>query len=306
MNKVRWALGIVLAALSMDLVTFADDHSEEINRIERVAREAVEKDLTDSGERLTVVEIAQMYGDMAAPVWEAMLKDGRLEIRSKARSGLKEVGVRSSDFAVRQEALQNILSSTFSEDFVDANLQYLYGFHASDANMTSRKLVLDRLRESLEWEGGLRYECGVLLAAGRLTLEEAMPELRAIREMEKSREGKRPIVDSCAMLALARMGDAMAIRDCIGEHRSIENPEKRALLLGNLAYIRRQEIIQYLKEYLFSDAVYPSTSKDSGPVSDQWYAYLALQEMIVTPDDVDYTEFRAWMKTQTKYVFRKN
>jgi hypothetical protein len=306
MTNSRWMLGIFSAALSIAFVAFADEQLEDGNRIERIVREAVDNDSKVSGERLTVADIAETYGDKAARAWKALLTDERPEIRSKARSGLREVGTRSANTLLRQEALEKIVSSSFADGIVDANVQYLYGFRPSDANSHTRELILNRLRESVESGNGLRYECGVLLAAGTLNLEEAIPELRAIRKFEKSRKGKRPIIDSCAMLALARMGDAVAIRDSIEEHRSIENLEKRTLLLGNLAYIRKQEIVQYLTEYLLSDVVYPGASKDSGPVSDQWYAYLALQAMIVIPDDIDYAEFPAWVTAQTKYEFKED
>ncbi len=84
-----------------------------------------------------------------------------------------------------------------------------------------------------------------------------------------------------AQLALARMGDPMAIRYVIDRVENSKDEVRRVTrALDDLAFIRQPEAVEVIIKYLFSDKSTPASPPDVGSVRYAYYAAKALEEII--------------------------
>lgn len=210
----------------------------------------------------------------------------------------------TEDSGLRQRVVEHVLAGALSDPEKQGDLDLLPSvIDLDDFSETSKGMLADAF-SALDTEAPRsRYETRVIQLVGRAGLVKAAPKLREIDAVQRLKEPSPsyPLSGRSALLALAQLGDQSAIRDVIASVDGIEDLEARALNLGQLSYIRQPEVAEYLRQFLFSDAVFEPKGRDVLAVSESERAAGALRVMLEGFPKGSIEEQRAWMRDRTNY-----
>ena len=179
--------------------------------------------------------------------------------QSRAVGLVSVVGRLSSDEEVRALAVRTLLAYAAAEGKPDVRyaLEQLLRFTKADfppkADATITKLVRGH---------GPHNEA--LLLAGLLDVRAVVDDLKP---MAKTEAGQNPFFNNAwsANLALARLGDAAAVKHCIAAIAAEPDIAQRFRHLHELAYIRQDAATKELVRYLMSDERLPGVEpRDPG------------------------------------------
>ncbi|OFZ45397.1 MAG: hypothetical protein A2504_09885 [Bdellovibrionales bacterium RIFOXYD12_FULL_39_22] len=188
-------------------------------------------------------------------------------------------------------------------------LKWLQDFHRNDFSKASRQLL-----NSLPWTIDFLPE--VIRLIGIVELHEALPRLRKL--VENNQLGDRPPLGYhnnntwAALMALARMGDDISLTEML--HKIQQEQDiivKVTFLLMDLAYTRRPEAYNVLRQYLNSYQRLPQV-KETVPgrlaaayVAAAFSKYLTGFPIIETDfSELQVAQARDWANAQTQWRFK--
>ncbi len=178
------------------------------------------------------------------------------------------VGSKHPQRGVQQQAARLVLDVALGDaDYGvrDFALSRLHRFFSHDAFKDDMRRDIHRALQQKNLNGYL------VQVAGIAEVRSAAPRLRQLANAGSW----------SAQLALARMGDPMAIRYVIDRVEGSKDEVRRVRsLLDSLAYIRQPEAVEVIIKYLFSDKSTPASPPDVGSVPYSYYAVRLLEEII--------------------------
>lgn len=221
-------------------------------------------------------------------------------------NSLAEVVRRSTETAVRQHFVEQILTGGLDTSDMQTDRDWLNSFAGPDFNAASRAFLLDELTRTKDSGGTYSFNGRIARWAGIADVEEALPTLREINVAQRGVKNwtHNPLFMRSALIALGRMGDPEAIREMIECVERVDDPKHRALSFQRLAVLRSPEAVNYLKRYLFSDVVHPEPSPDWLPVSEAQCAADTLRAMLEGFPKGPLAVQRKWIGEKTEYVFK--
>jgi len=220
---------------------------------------------------------------------------------------MAEIARRSSDRTLREQTVEDILSAALAGDAERSTLDLLLSFEGGDFNSEARRLLLNELSRVASSDTAREIDDRIVRWIASAGVSQAVPILRELdgTQREEQRTEGNPFYNRRAILALAQLGERDAIKEVLALVDGVEDPERRAINLEQLAYVRQPEVVQYLKRFLFSDVVFETKSRDVLPVSESRRAAWALGAMIEGfPVRGTLEEQRAWMNARTYYTFK--
>ena len=228
------------------------------------------------------------------------------EERFFALNSLVEIVRRSTDTAVRQRFVEQILTGGLDTNDMQTDRDWLVPFTGPDFNAASREFLLGELTRMKESGDTYSFNGRIARWAGIAGVEEAMPVLRDMNVAQRGVKNRtdNPLFMRSALIALGRMDDPEAVREMMECIERVENPKVRALSLQRLAILRSPEVVDYLKPYLFSDVMHPEARSDWLPVSEAQCAADTLRAMLEGFPEGPLEAQRKWMDGRTEYVFK--
>ncbi len=224
------------------------------------------------------------------------------ELRKYINDPDKRVRIRALDLAgwvshqkhttrnVRQQAIRfflDVASTNLDGDTRDDAVRSLTGFSRADFTGQMRQEIYQLLQKSPS--GNLA------LLAGVADVRAAAPQLRKLADSGNWN----------AQLALARMGDPMAIQYVIAKVEGVENrPGRLDKPLHYLAFIRQPQAVEVLLKYLFSDERTAPSPPDVGSSPHASFAFDELKGIIegfpdgIAGRDVLIARARQWVAQQ--------
>lgn len=251
--------------------------------------------------------LVQQFGEgpLIATLEPWVARSDRRE-RFFALNSLAEVVRRSTETAVRQRFVDQILTGSLGEKDLISEREWLNSFAASDFNAASREFLLEALARTKGRSDSYWTEGRLVRWTGIANVEEAKTTLREINAAQRGFEIRtdNPLCMRSALIALGRMGDPEAIREMIECIERVEDPKVRALSLQRLAILRSQEVVDYLRRYLNSDVVHPEGNSDWVSVSEAECAADTLGAMLEGFPEGPPEVQRKWIGERTEYVFK--
>ncbi|MHC5056244.1 MAG: hypothetical protein ACYTKD_16210 [Planctomycetota bacterium] len=242
--------------------------------------------------------LVRAYGAAIIPYLDAYSRDGSRGVRSSAYEYLGAIGLNSDDPAVKQAVTKSLCRGMADAPIAIGVYDALVASSRSDFSDSSR----DALARILEDPPADPHSLDALaLVVGVADVQSQLPRLKEIVLGETAPQGSKEWWKSpgwAAMRARARMGVDEDIERCIELVEAEPNTERRLrILFPELSYVRRRQVVEYMRRYLDSDRRFQRVFRYST------YAIRCLGEMLrgfpikehrqYSKDDV--TLCREWM-----------
>lgn len=206
-----------------------------------------------------VIEVARQY--FADTLWQ---------VRAKMYALVGEIGAKSRDQNLRQQAVGKLVNATADLDNLDLLLSRLSAFNGNDFGQPARDTLVSRFRKNPPYLDQLARLCG------DLGIMELKDDLKAMSGPATKNQRTR----WAALLALARMGDAEALNGIMKRVQRLPvNDDVVYEIFPDLIYTRQRPAIDYLIVELNKDEKKCSTADDM-PVTCAYRIMEILAEVI--------------------------
>lgn len=309
---LAFALLMVLGTLSSCLAPPAE---QEIRTVLSTFMDQVRQRASDLG---PVNTISKKYGVALVPYFEEYVEDSDDQVRWHAYASMIQLGLDANDIPSRQAIVYKLLVR-LRDDEATGNKQFLGSrllqFSAADFSYRAKVLLSELLSKALA-DGEMNgYVAGyIMLLVGAADMKSELPRLKEFideREdrlkqdhkeyVEKLRERLEKLPKKFhtrfegplkkqywqgtllwySLRARARMCVKEDIKQCIELVESHPDEGYRvSRLLRDLSYVRQNEVVDYLYDYLKSDKLVPYKGRDAVVQSYASRAAAALSEML--------------------------
>jgi len=248
-------------------------------------------------------EIVRNYGAKAVVTQaRSLVQDPNHAVRDFGYTLLTDAGMASGDSAVRQMVVDLKVSGIGDkeESISTAHVNgLLIGFQKREDYSDQAKDTLRRYFDVIMETGSRdQFSHDIILLIGVADIQEEMGRLQTIIDQvegplnpfrtsantrQQAMAASQHKLAFSALRAKARMGDEEAIRRCISLVESEADEDfKVEILLDRLSYVRQPAVVDYIKQFLYSDK-----SRDVDPLSHvivlpySYRAVLCFEKMIV-------------------------
>lgn len=224
----------------------------------------------------TQTYIAQLHQSLSTPVPPALKEEKNAKeiiesappyfadtlsrVRAKMYMLVGEAGAKSKDQNLRQQAVGKLVNASDDFDNLDLLLSKLSSFGRDDFSASSRDTLVSLFRKKPP------YLDQVARLVGMLQISELKEDLRMLSGPTTTKQSTR----WAALIALARMGDAEALRSMMKRVQRLPvNDDVVYEVFPDLVYTRQRQAIDYLIVELKSDEEKCTTAdaEDETPIT---------------------------------------